>query len=63
MDGPYQSRTKWFYEKFAKSFDNLQPKKSFWEQMTPGKSTKKTFEFSLHFSFKYLILIELYVLL
>ena len=51
MDGPYQSRTKWFYEKFAKSFDNLQPKKSFWEQMTPGKSTKKTFEFSLHFSF------------
>ena len=28
MDGPYQSRTKWFYEKFAKSFDNLQPKKT-----------------------------------
>ena len=27
MDGPYQSRPKWFYEKFAKSFDNLQSKK------------------------------------
>ena len=29
MDGPYQSRPKWFYEKFAKSFDNLQSKKAF----------------------------------